>query len=450
MSIPQRVQRVDSPDEDEYGFFCDESGQNGLDGSALSLIVGNTFQGKGSFDEGEGRHNQHASARVTASTTDSIISLNACIEQRNSRPDAVATTLGMSRRHSSSLSTSMNSSISTPAPSPHCSQKSSMSSLAEGSESGDHELTDFDNLAEAPVWIVSEGACAHCDECRRRIVYTAHHTQPGRVFSRLFPVNRRGNSSSSSFPLHDNGSGLLSSSSSSSSVASSATTFSGIQRLNSDEFDRPTAAALGGFRVLSGRFGQQWAEFELASSSSSVASSATTFSGIQRLNSDEFDRPTAAALGGFRVLSGRFGQQWAEFELVVSSRTAVHRAWRTHADVGLLIDLVGVARKHQKMPNTNLAWEMLQRQRRWFNATEMLYLIDKRQILDMLFENLLYELDSPTQLLNFVDDATWSGSATGLDSKGGGRTSACTCEEGLGPSTREEQAPALEPFRAVG
>eukprot|EP00613_Pedinella_sp_CCMP2098_P057997 CAMPEP_0171865248 /NCGR_PEP_ID=MMETSP0992-20121227/29412_1 /TAXON_ID=483369 /ORGANISM="non described non described, Strain CCMP2098" /LENGTH=403 /DNA_ID=CAMNT_0012488119 /DNA_START=72 /DNA_END=1283 /DNA_ORIENTATION=+ len=402
--IHRRVQSIDASDEDDYGFFCDESGQNGhslVDGSVLSLIVGNTFQGKGSYNVDEGHHDQHASAQVTASTVESIVSLNACIEQRNSRPDAVATTLGMSR-HSSSLSTFTKQSIYTPAPSPHCSHKSSMSSLADGSESGDPEFIDsslsttpdLDNLTEAPVWIVSEGTCTQCDECCRRLVYNAYHTQPGRVFSRLFPVIRRRNSSSSYFPAHDADSGLL--------------------------------------------------------SSSSVADSANTFSGIQRLNSDEFDHPTAAALGGIRVLSGRFGQQWAEFELVVSSRTAVYRAWRTHADVGLLIDLVGVARKRQKMPNTNLAWEMLQRQRRWFNATEMLYLIDKRQILDMLFENLLYELDSPTQLLNFVDDATWSGSATGLDSKGGGRTSACTCEEGLGPSTREEQAPALEPFRAVG
>jgi hypothetical protein len=128
----------------------------------------------------------------------------------------------------------------------------------------------------------------------------------------------------------------------------------------------------------------------------------------QGLDFTEFDRPTAAALGGFRVVAGRFGQQWAEFEVVVSSGTVVHRAWRTHADVGLLVDSVGLARRADSMPITAVAWEMFKKQRRWFNATDMLYLIEKRQILDLLFENLLYELDSPTQLLNFVDEETWN------------------------------------------
>jgi len=41
-------------------------------------------------------------------------------------------------------------------------------------------------------------------------------------------------------------------------------------------------------------------------SSPVVADSANTFSGIQRLNWDEFDHLTAAALGCIRMLPGRF------------------------------------------------------------------------------------------------------------------------------------------------
>jgi len=49
------------------------------------------------------------------------------------------------------------------------------------------------------------------------------------------------------------------------------------------------------------------------------------------------------------------------------------------------------ARKYQT-PIRQHCREMLQRQRRWFNTTKILYLIDKRHILDLLFENLFINL----------------------------------------------------------
>jgi hypothetical protein len=45
----------------------------------------------------------------------------------------------------------------------------------------------------------------------------------------------------------------------------------------------------------------------------------------------------------------------------------------------------------------------------------MLNLIEKRQALDIFLEHLLYESDSPTHLLNFVDDATWVGTSPSCD-----------------------------------
>ena len=119
------------------------------------------------------------------------------------------------------------------------------------------------------------------------------------------------------------------------------------------------------------------------------------------------DEPVVAAVGGFRVLSGWFGHQWVEFEVVVSSGARQQFVWRSLDDFARLVDTLGVRRKYRNMPYANLVWEMVQKKRRWWNATEPYYLVSQRASLDLFFEHLLYELDSPTQLFNFVDDATW-------------------------------------------
>jgi len=119
------------------------------------------------------------------------------------------------------------------------------------------------------------------------------------------------------------------------------------------------------------------------------------------------DEPVVAAVGGFRVLSGWFGHQWAEFEVVVSSGARQQFVWRSLDDFARLVDTLGVRRRYRNMPYANLVWEMVQQKRRWWNATEPHFLVSQRASLDLLFEHLLYELDSPTQLFNFVDDATW-------------------------------------------
>ena len=154
-------------------------------------------------------------------------------------------------------------------------------------------------------------------------------------------------------------------------------------------------------------------------------------------------RPTAAALGGLRVVAGRLGQQWAEFEVVVSSGTVIHRAWRTHTDFDILFNLMGAARRCQNMPNTNGAWNMLQQQRRWFNTTEIDYPVDKHRILEVFLESLLFEVGSPTQLLNFADELTWN--ADSPDLAGGARSRrGCACEAIEDPESRDAAGPRTE------
>jgi len=120
------------------------------------------------------------------------------------------------------------------------------------------------------------------------------------------------------------------------------------------------------------------------------------------------NRPTAAALGGFRVRAGKFGQEWAEFEFVVSSGCQVYRAWRRHDDVSELVETVGLKLKAAQMAKSYVAWEMVERHHRiFFSATEVVHLIETRSRLESFFEHLLNEIDSPTHLLNFTDDYTW-------------------------------------------
>lgn len=253
------------------------------------------------------------------------------------------------------------------------SNASSTKSLEEWDEPLPKVDGDDEALAEAPVWVVSPGSEELCAGCKRRLVFSAEHTQPGRVFSRSFP-SENGSSSSSLASCYGG-----SSASSSQSGASDGSLARGGSRWRTTPATPPAMGA---------------------------------------------GHPTAAALGGFRVVAGGWGQQWAEFELVVSSGASVQRAWRSHADVARLMETVGVARRARTMPNTNLAWELVQRHgSRWFGATETLYLIEKRGMLDVLFEQLLYEMETPTQLQNFVDDATWG------DDRGGAPPCSCTASE---------------------
>mmetsp|Transcript_11388 Transcript_11388/g.19350 ORF Transcript_11388/g.19350 Transcript_11388/m.19350 type:complete len:442 (-) Transcript_11388:135-1460(-) len=417
-SLPQLFDPEKASDDDNsYGFFCDEYDNV----NTFTAILDNPFRGDGCLNAPKSSYGQPTSVRGATTSAHSVLSLNAYLERCHvRRPDAIAasrTTPCSTGNGSSTSSTFASTAPPTFTFSPVCSEKSPANSSGDGCDGGERvESGDLskgrckeksaptrgviasfssscdnagDLLAEAPVWIVAQGSGAHCAGCRCRHVFTARHTQSGRVFSRSFPVlgpPPRSNLSSTS-----------------------AATLPSLDPSVSK--DRK-----GAFRVLS--------------------SPSTWSSNARVYNTAEFDRPTAAALGGFRVMSGCFGRQWAEFELVVSSGADVYRAWRTHADVGILLDLVGVVRRRGVMPNTNLAWAMLQRQRRWFNATETLYLIDKRHILDLLFENLLYELDSPTQLLNFVDDGTWNGSVgpnsnSSAGDEGGRRGCACMEEGGV-------------------
>eukprot|EP00614_Pseudopedinella_elastica_P002834 CAMPEP_0172605982 /NCGR_PEP_ID=MMETSP1068-20121228/26171_1 /TAXON_ID=35684 /ORGANISM="Pseudopedinella elastica, Strain CCMP716" /LENGTH=362 /DNA_ID=CAMNT_0013408541 /DNA_START=124 /DNA_END=1213 /DNA_ORIENTATION=- len=229
-----------------------------------------------------------------------------------------------------------------------------------------------DELPEAPVWVVTQGSGAYCGKCRCKLVFRARHSLPGRVFSRSFQSDRE--SCGSLMPSMD-----------------------------------------------STTFGSSWSSY--SSARSSVQSMPSRFAS-RCLSFDE--RPTAVALGGIRVVAGRFGSEWAEFEVVVSAGAAVHRAWRTHEDVALLVDVVGVQRRYRAMPRSNMAWENFQKHKRWFGATKLLHLIEKRTALDVFFENLLYELDSPTQFLNFVDDES---GMTGATSAAGAATARAATRE---------------------
>ena len=267
------------------------------------------------------------------------------------------------------------------------------SSSSSGGAMAECDVESDDSLAEAPVWVVGQGAASGCCErCGVRLVYSAHHTSTGRVFSRSFPAPAVGG-------LFGSGSSL------DGSAAAPSWHGSGSRRSSRSSADSMAwAAYTGGLPV---------------------------------------DRPTAAALGGFRVVSraawGLFGllpATWTEFEVVVTDggAGAVHRAWRTLGDVQQLVEVTGLAaRGAEAFPNASLAWELVRRRSR---SAEMLHLIETRAALDVFFEHLLYELDTPTHLLNFVDDSTWrSDGSSGIvvppssspSGRSGGMATGCDC-----------------------
>jgi hypothetical protein len=132
---------------------------------------------------------------------------------------------------------------------------------------------------------------------------------------------------------------------------------------------------------------------------------------LGRVISRNFDKQSSAAaatLGKFRVVEGNFfGQKWGEFEIVLSLGGDLRRVWRSVADVSQLMETIGLKRRRQEMPSANLSWELLSRNRRWFGATEISYLIEQRRELELVFEKLLFELDTSTHLENFMDDKIW-------------------------------------------
>lgn len=226
-------------------------------------------------------------------------------------------------------------------------------------------------VMEAPVWVVSKGSSKPCAHCSRRILYVARDNTPGRVFSRSFR--------SSNSCLGSSRSSLRG------SFNSSVGSFSGGALFRRDSSNR----------------------FHSSESLQSLSSLET------------LETPTAAAMGAFRVVQGWFpGHKWAEFEIVVSTGSTVYRAWRTHEDFARLVEMIGVRRKHRRMSKANLSWDLVQRTNKWIGGCEMLYLIQKRHILDVFVENLLYEIESPVQFLNFVDDSTWCPE---------GAAASCTC-----------------------
>ena len=361
-------------DNDDYGFYCDEEGssttQACYEAHAFAEVIFNASVVKKIFGSTADAHTAVDPIRVVCDAFATDRALSTCSPALKGRWNDEALPLASSRSrtsldsftaHSESkafdLSTLSLNLPSSPDGSTNASSKNSSFDLS----------VENDDKPEAPVWLVAQGAPEdHCERCRRRIVYSARHTQSGRVFSRYFPVSRPSSGS------------LRSANSSTASLRGSAVSSGSVGGRTKSSLRTPTASS----------------------------SSSSSFDGAAPL---EFDRPTAAALGGFRVVAGRFGVQTAEFELVVSSRATVYRAWRSQADMAALVEMVGVNRRAKHMPKANLAWEMVQRSSRWFQACDMLYLIEKRAMLDVFFEHLLYELDAPTHLLNFVDDATFRG-----------------------------------------
>ena len=361
-------------DNDDYGFYCDEEGssttQACYEAHAFAEVLLNASVGKKSFGTTADAHTAVDPIRVVcdAFATDRALATGSPALKGRWSDEALPLAISRSRTSLDGFSTQTESkafdlstlSLNLPGP-PDLTGSSTASS-----KNGSFELSvENDDKPEAPVWLVAQGAPEDlCERCRRRIVYSARHTQSGRVFSRSFPVSRPSSGS------------LRSANSSSASLRGSTTSSGSVGGRTKSTLRTPTA-----------------------SSSSSFDASAPL----------EFDRPTAAAFGGFRVVAGRFGVQTAEFELVVSSGATVYRAWRSQADMAALVEMVGVKRRAKHMPKANLAWEMVQRSSRWFKACDMLHLIEKRTMLDVFFEHLLYELDAPTHLLNFVDDATFRG-----------------------------------------
>ncbi len=337
--------------EDEYGFYCDENGDSN-DSPALPPFA--------TVAHSPPRFGRRDSFGFATSSVDSGFVVEDPISHIHK-----AVSPRFQPASSSSSSSAVNDGFS-------LDNHNASDSFKDLNMSNNHALmmADEDAPMEAPVWVVNQGPSKPCEWCSRRIVYTARDNTPGRVFSRSFHSMNSSLSSSFSRTSFDSSSGG-----------------SG----GSGQLDGVSASRLS-----------------LASRGSGGHEEAS----LQSLSSYEtFETPTAAALGGFRVVAGWFpGQEWAEFEIVVSTGSTVYRSWRTHADFARLVETVGVARKHRTMSKANFAWQMVTRCNKWIGGCEMLHLIKKRQCLDLFVENLLYELDSPVQFLNFVDDSTWGGS----------------------------------------
>jgi len=197
------------------------------------------------------------------------------------------------------------------------------------------------------AWKVSDGGSSSaCELCGRTHLLYAKPEEPSRVFSRAFALSSR-------------------------------------------------ADAVGGLRGLT-------------AAATTVLGSAA-FKDTEHAEQGKFRHPIAAALGGLRVVSGALGKlnQWAEYEVVLATRSAVFTVWRSVADVARLVDALGLVRKYRAMPRANLAWQRLHKGSRWLQATELSFMVEQRRVMEYFFEHLLHELPSPIQLLNFVDDATW-------------------------------------------
>lgn len=126
----------------------------------------------------------------------------------------------------------------------------------------------------------------------------------------------------------------------------------------------------------------------------------------------------AVALGGFRVRNGHHvlgrGHHRVEFEVILSTEDTHLHAWRTFEDFERLAWQVGVQRSANS-PVSALAkagrrWEQVRyHHRRFFDQFNLPHLIQQFHRLTAFLEHTVFSLDTPEQLMAFVDTSKWDG-----------------------------------------
>lgn len=107
---------------------------------------------------------------------------------------------------------------------------------------------------------------------------------------------------------------------------------------------------------------------------------------------------------GFRIVQNWYGNQYAEYHVIVCSGSQSVARWRRYSEFKTL------AKKIQHLnastttcyPNALKAWETLQQSKKFFLCLEVKYLYHKFKLLDDFVRELLFEADNPRVLMEFV------------------------------------------------
>ncbi|CBJ28523.1 conserved unknown protein [Ectocarpus siliculosus] len=108
--------------------------------------------------------------------------------------------------------------------------------------------------------------------------------------------------------------------------------------------------------------------------------------------------PYAVSIGSTRVRRLSPFAVHAEYQVLVSTKDQVHKSWKRYSDFKLLAEYAKIS----DLRDTVKAWAHIQQTQRWFRCLEANYLKTKCSLLERFLAQFLFEVPTPSLLMNFV------------------------------------------------